>query len=234
MATRRKLSLKTRRIQLKQSRAGCFAHRISWHQRVDEDETASKKSLPLDIHHVEFVSAGGDDSPENLVPICPLCHREIHQKNALGRESATPQNIRAAWELWLALGALSLDCTLGLEPPFLSVSVDLPTYCLRPHFLVGADLRYQAARIALLDAVLTPLANVDRHFPFPRPTGPIRVPSWLLSCDALAPSPAWDALEAHSVLARVRTPITLRSPLVITLSRERRTLLEGNEEQRTL
>lgn len=233
MAIRKKLPTKIKKLLLEQARGGCFAHRISWHQRVEVEETASKKVLPLDMHHVKFVSAGGDDSPANLVPLCPLCHREIHQNGMLGREPATPANIHAAWELWLAIGALPLERTFGTEEPFLTIFIELPTYQLCPRFLVGADLPYQAARLALLEAVLNPLASADRHFAFPRPTSPVALSSWALSCDKLAPPP-WNAIQAHRVLSLVRTPITLTSPLIITLAQGRRPVLDGNEEQRTI
>jgi hypothetical protein len=35
--------------------------------------------LTLDIHHLFYVSEGGADCPDNLVAVCPTCHREHHQ-----------------------------------------------------------------------------------------------------------------------------------------------------------
>jgi hypothetical protein len=34
--------------------------------------------LTLDIHHIEKVSDGGGNSPENLIALCPNCHRRYH------------------------------------------------------------------------------------------------------------------------------------------------------------
>lgn len=35
----------------------------------------------LETHHVIFLSKGGDDSIDNVVAICPNCHRKIHNLN---------------------------------------------------------------------------------------------------------------------------------------------------------
>jgi hypothetical protein len=32
----------------------------------------------LEVHHVRRLSAGGPDTPENTVAVCPNCHRELH------------------------------------------------------------------------------------------------------------------------------------------------------------
>jgi len=32
----------------------------------------------LETHHVEYLSKGGKDSIENVVALCPNCHRRIH------------------------------------------------------------------------------------------------------------------------------------------------------------
>lgn len=32
----------------------------------------------LHPHHIKFASAGGEDTMENLVTVCWLCHRAIH------------------------------------------------------------------------------------------------------------------------------------------------------------
>jgi 5-methylcytosine-specific restriction endonuclease McrA len=33
----------------------------------------------LEVHHRRFRSRAGDDSEENLITLCALCHHEIHQ-----------------------------------------------------------------------------------------------------------------------------------------------------------
>jgi len=32
----------------------------------------------LEVHHLHRVSDGGVDDPENVIAICPNCHREVH------------------------------------------------------------------------------------------------------------------------------------------------------------
>lgn len=32
----------------------------------------------LNVHHIKYVSEGGDDSPENLKTLCIRCHNKIH------------------------------------------------------------------------------------------------------------------------------------------------------------
>jgi hypothetical protein len=34
----------------------------------------------IDIHHIIYKKEGGQDSPENLIPLCPNCHALIHRK----------------------------------------------------------------------------------------------------------------------------------------------------------
>jgi hypothetical protein len=34
--------------------------------------------LTLDIHHLDYVSEGGPDTPDNLLPLCPNCHTLHH------------------------------------------------------------------------------------------------------------------------------------------------------------
>lgn len=35
----------------------------------------------LETHHIVWLSKGGDDSLENMVALCPNCHRKMHQVN---------------------------------------------------------------------------------------------------------------------------------------------------------
>lgn len=35
-------------------------------------------------HHIKSVGSGGDDLPENLLPLCAIHHREIHD---IGRDT---------------------------------------------------------------------------------------------------------------------------------------------------
>lgn len=37
------------------------------------------KVLPyLEVHHIKILSHGGSDSVENVVALCPNCHKKIH------------------------------------------------------------------------------------------------------------------------------------------------------------
>ena len=44
----------------------------------------SKNQLPgrntLEVHHINEVKDGGEDSPENLWVVCSRCHKMIHQR----------------------------------------------------------------------------------------------------------------------------------------------------------
>lgn len=39
----------------------------------------SENGLPyLEVHHIQPLSEGGDDTPENTIAVCPNCHRKLH------------------------------------------------------------------------------------------------------------------------------------------------------------
>lgn len=40
-----------------------------------------------DAHHLIFRSHGGDDVPENLIPLCRRCHDSIHASDRIARMS---------------------------------------------------------------------------------------------------------------------------------------------------
>ena len=79
--------------------------------------------LTLDVHHMEYVSEGGPDTAENLLPVCRNCHGMIHD-GAISRKS-----VRAWKMLLLALNEgydrRSIDALLLLNSRgFLRVSGD--------------------------------------------------------------------------------------------------------------
>jgi 5-methylcytosine-specific restriction endonuclease McrA len=47
----------------------------------------------LQVHHLRFRSALGDDSLENLVTLCVYCHAGIHGLKSRGRKSRVRQEI---------------------------------------------------------------------------------------------------------------------------------------------
>lgn len=74
---------------------------------------ACRMVLTLDIHHIEYVSEGGGDGPENLLPLCPNCHA-LHHQGHITRES-----LRTWKRLLLALNEgfdrRSIDTLLTLD-----------------------------------------------------------------------------------------------------------------------
>jgi hypothetical protein len=74
---------------------------------------ARRWPLTLDVHHMVYVSKGGGDTPENLLPLCRNCHG-MHHRGEIPTES-----IRAWKMLLLGLNAAfdrrSVDLLLGLH-----------------------------------------------------------------------------------------------------------------------
>ena len=74
---------------------------------------ACRMVLTLDIHHLEYVSEGGGDSPDNLLALCPNCH-SLHHRGHIPIES-----LRAWKVLLLALNEgfdrRSVDTLLALD-----------------------------------------------------------------------------------------------------------------------
>jgi hypothetical protein len=69
--------------------------------------------LTLDIHHLVYVSDGGPDTPENLLPLCPNCHALHHAGHI------PPASLRA-WKMLLltlneAFDRNSVDILLALD-----------------------------------------------------------------------------------------------------------------------
>ena len=58
--------------------------------------------LTIDIHHLDYVSDGGSDSPDNLIALCPTCHA-LHHKGHIPKESLK------AWKIVLLTLNQSFD-----------------------------------------------------------------------------------------------------------------------------
>lgn len=74
---------------------------------------ACRYILTLDMHHIEYVSEGGTNTAENLLPLCGNCHNLHH------RREIPPESIRA-WKFLLlalneALDRRSVDILLMLH-----------------------------------------------------------------------------------------------------------------------
>jgi len=54
----------------------------------------------LEVHHVDSLGQGGDDSLSNVAAICPHCHREMHfGKNRKKRLEVLKAHISSIWDL---------------------------------------------------------------------------------------------------------------------------------------
>ena len=46
---------------------------------ISQPHLRRKMASPfLEVHHIEFLSNGGDDSIDNVSALCPNCHRKMH------------------------------------------------------------------------------------------------------------------------------------------------------------
>ena len=89
--------------------------------------------LTLDIHHIEYVSDGGTNDPNNLLALCPNCHT-LHHSGII-----TSESIRS-WKMLL----------LSLNEGFDRRSVDLLLALkeLGPHYVDGGGVLQCASLIA--------------------------------------------------------------------------------------
>lgn len=78
---RKSLSVSTRMLVLHESGYKCA-------------NPVCRTILTLDIHHLEYISDGGDNSIDNLLAICPNCHA-LHHRGVIPVESLR------AWKLIL-------------------------------------------------------------------------------------------------------------------------------------
>lgn len=80
-----------------------------------------RRPLTLDIHHLDPVSKGGPDTPENLLALCPNCHADHHS-------GIIPIESLRAWKMLLlavneAYDRRSVDILLSFDkhgPMFVS------------------------------------------------------------------------------------------------------------------
>lgn len=66
------------------------------------------KPGPGDAHHVISRGAGGEDEPENLMPLCRFCHGLWHHKGILTMSKTFPKV-----ENWLKLAGFEICETKG-------------------------------------------------------------------------------------------------------------------------
>lgn len=219
----------TREAVLQAARYRCCLHRIAWFERVADDPHASKWQ-PLEVHHVIFQSCGGSDEPENLVPLCPSCHTIIHSTRRLGAINVDDEMLRSLWALWQTIGTtVGRTLHIGKGPRVRSATIQLNAYGLEIHTSVDDTTLFFEARRSLLESTIGVLESIDPHFPFPR--GRVEPVSWETSLDDIGRP--WNEHTAAEVFASSTHAITLKAPVVITLDRQHRPQLGGNDEQRT-
>lgn len=73
-------------------------------EAIKAGESGGPRSHP---HHLRSRGAGGDDTPENVMPLCHVHHREVHAKG-LNRFAET----YVAVCLWLSEAGWTFDITL--------------------------------------------------------------------------------------------------------------------------
>jgi hypothetical protein len=209
------VSPNTKRQLLSEARMGCCIHRRIWLRLMDVDRN-SRKYQPLDIHHVKFRSLGGSDSIKNLVPLCPTCHRMVHDARRAGRHLITDGDLRHAWQLWKRFRLLVPETIfVGSDNFDTRVRVDLSVYSLASTVTVDSQLSYAGFREALIDKTVRTFRRTDPDFPF---RGNNEFDSqWTLSCDHRA-NGDWRIVSARQVLLRQRRAITLTATQIFELA----------------
>jgi hypothetical protein len=80
------LSKKTTALILRRARFACVL--CGW----------NKSSC--DIHHIVHKKLGGTDSHENLIVVCPNCHREIHREKKINADFLRTKTIDKTFTNW--------------------------------------------------------------------------------------------------------------------------------------
>lgn len=95
----------------------------------------------LEKHHIVPRRHGGSDRDENLVRLCPTCHRKIENLydyrfyNTLGIENGIPTNMQLVREL------IKIDFTVDLHMDALDVQKQMQEDILC-HFNINRDLHF--------------------------------------------------------------------------------------------
>lgn len=225
----KKVPASVARALLSSARGVCFIHRIAW-VRVVPGNKAALKFQPLDLHHVEFRSMGGSNDTGNLIPLCPNCHRLLHDSRRSGEPFLSDDELRSLWALWLQLPAeLPTVVAVGQGEPRATAKLVLNVYGLVIPITADDRASYHDAREAIVDQVVEPLRTCDPHFPFVR----MRIDpySWQLTTDAGVGT--WKTTSAADVFAS-QADIQILAPLMAALSREARWLLSRLPHHRPL
>ena len=76
--------------------------------------------IKIEIHHIQPLEDGGDDSIDNAIPLCFECHAEVqlyNDKHPRGRKFR-PEELREHKELWLKICSESPGALLMPQRPY--------------------------------------------------------------------------------------------------------------------
>jgi len=207
------VSYRLQRRLLREARARCFIHRLTW-VRVTDAGGYGLKWEALHIHHVKFRSCGGSDALTNLVPLCPTCHEMVHRYRA---DFLSDNELKKLWTLWKRIDeVVPRSLHIGDGARQASAVVTLDTYGISCTVTVDSTVMYSDVRREILARTVSALSAEDPHFPFLRRNA--TPPDWKLTSDDLAQAGEWNTTPAHIVFAAVSQPLRVEMPVVIAMN----------------
>ena len=72
---------KRKRVKLTPKELSELKSEISWDQKYECKICRAWIGVAGHLHHKKTRGAGGDDSKENCVVLCHVCHRKVHDGN---------------------------------------------------------------------------------------------------------------------------------------------------------
>lgn len=133
---------------------------LARHTRILGEPALEAVPIHLDLHHQIYYSLGGPPSEENLVPICPNCHRLIHDHPEL-YPVASVRKQKARWvaaarvvqsELWAPMGLWSHSSDVRIMFHIESLNLSYAIYA-------PAALPVGALAEFIFEGILSPLAD---------------------------------------------------------------------------
>lgn len=79
----RTINTETKRLLKEESRNRCV---ISGHLIFEEYDNLDIVEKVLDKHHIQYVKDGAPNTFDNLIVVCPNCHRKIHARREIYRD----------------------------------------------------------------------------------------------------------------------------------------------------
>lgn len=114
----------------------------------------------VQVHHIIPLHSGGNDEKENMIPLCPNCHDEVHTKNAPGRTTRaySENELRGHLKRTIQLARKQLSLRPGNEDwahdvelmRFYSMCIDRPAFRTRFHLEVSFNDLDQALEDTVL------------------------------------------------------------------------------------